>query len=205
MIGYTGFRWSGMAAAAVLAMAPFGALAQAISGTVTDLTASVGDYVSASSIVTVADLSQPYTIDAYFDSEDWLNVQVGYEADVAFDVLPDDAFKGKVTVVYPTLDTSSNSSLVHVIVKLDETMDSNLPVGASTSVDVISGRAENAVLVPVEALHETTPGEYTVFVMENGKPRLRVIEVGLKDLLYAEVKSGLEPGEIVTTGITETE
>ena len=44
-----------------------------------------------------------------------------------------------------------------------------------------------------------------VFVMENGKPRLRVIEVGLKDLLYAEVKSGIEPGEVVTTGITETE
>jgi len=32
-----------------------------------------------------------------------------------------------------------------------------------------------------------------------------VVEVGLQDLTYAEVKSGLEPGEIVTTGITETQ
>jgi len=44
-----------------------------------------------------------------------------------------------------------------------------------------------------------------VFVVEDGKPRLRVIEVGIKDLLYAEVKSGLEAGELVTTGITETQ
>lgn len=173
-----------------------------ITGTVTDLTASVGDYVSASSIVTVADLGQPYTIDAYFDSEDWLNVQVGYEADVTFDVLPDDVLKGKVTVVYPTLDTSSNSSLVHVIVKLDEALDSNLPVGASASVDVISGQANNAVLVPVEALHETDPGKYAVFVMTNGKLRLRLIEIGLKDATRVEVKSGLEVGDVVSTGIS---
>ena len=176
-----------------------------ISGTVTDLTANVGDYVSASSIITVADLNQPYTIDTYFDAEDWSNVQVGYETEIVFDILSDDIFTGKVTLVYPTLDTSSNSSLVHVIVKLNKAVDFNLPVGASAAVDVISGRAENAVLVPVEALHETSPGQYAVFVMENGRPRLRVIEVGLKDVSFAEVKSGLEPGEVITTGITETQ
>ena len=173
-----------------------------ISGTLTDLTASVGDYVTSASIVTVADLSQPYTIDAYFDSEDWVNIKAGYEADITFDVLPDNIFTGKVMVVYPTLDTSSNSSLVHVIVKLSEIVDSNLPAGASAAVDVISGRAENAVLIPVDALHEAGTGKYAVFVMESGKLRLRQIEVGLKDVSYAEVKSGLQVGDIVTTGIT---
>ncbi len=180
-------------------------LTSPISGTVTDLTASVGDYVTEASILTVADLSQPYTVDAYFDAEDWSNIRVGNEADVVFDVLPDNTFIGNVTVVYPTLDTSSNSSLVHAIVKLNDTVDSDLPVGASASVDVISGRAKNAVLIPIEALHQTDPGKYAVFVMENGKPRLRVIEVGLQDLTHAEVKSGLEAGDVVTTGITETQ
>jgi HlyD family secretion protein len=176
-----------------------------IAGVVTDLTASVGDYASASSIITVADLSQPYTIDAYFDAEDWSKVQAGYEAEIVFDILPDDTYTGTVTLVYPVLDTSSNSSLVHATVRLKDTFDTNLPSGTSAAVDVIGGKAENAVLVPVEALRDTGDGTYTLFVMENGKLRLRVIEVGLMDLLYAEVKSGLEPGEVVTTGITETE
>jgi RND family efflux transporter MFP subunit len=180
-------------------------LTSPIAGTVTDLTASVGDYVSESSIVTVADLSQPYTIDAYFDAEDWSNIQPGFETDVVFDILPDNTYTGKVTVVYPELDSSSSSSLVHTIVKLNDLVDSALPVGASASVDVTSGRAENVVLISVDALHETTPGEYAVFVMQNSKPRLRVIEVGLKDLLYAEVASGLEVGDVVTTGIMETQ
>jgi HlyD family secretion protein len=173
-----------------------------IDGTVTDLTANVGDNVSASAIVTVADITQPYTIDSYFDSEDWLNVQVGYEADVTFDALPDQNFNGKVTVVYPALDTSSNSPLVHVTVKLTEAISSDLPVGATASVNVISGRANNAVLIPAEALHQTDPGKYGVFVRANGKLRLRLIDVGLQDATYAEVKSGLQVGDVVTTGIT---
>jgi len=176
-------------------------LTSPISGTVTDLTASVGDYVGTSSIITVADLSQPYTIDAYFDAEDWSNIQAGFETDIVFDILPDNTYTGKVTVVYPELDTSSNTSLVHAIVKLSDTVDTILPMGASASVDVTSGRAENVTLVPIEALHEAGPGQYTVFVMENGKPRLRVVEVGLKDLINAEIKSGIEVGDVVTTGI----
>jgi multidrug efflux pump subunit AcrA (membrane-fusion protein) len=118
-----------------------------IRGTVTDLTANVGDTVSTSSILTVADLNQPYTIDAYFDAEDWSKVQVGYDTEVVFDVLPDDTFTGTVTLVYPELDTSSNSSLVHAIVKLKDRIDTNLPSGTSAAVDVIGGKAENAVLI----------------------------------------------------------
>jgi RND family efflux transporter MFP subunit len=173
-----------------------------ISGTVTSLTANLGDNVSTSSIITVADLSQPYTIDSYFDAEDWLNVQVSYDANVSFDVLPDQTFKGKVTVVYPTLDTSSNSPLVHATVKLTEVIPSDLPAGATASVDVITGQANNAVLIPVEALHEASPGKYAVFVDTNGKLRLHMIDVGLQDASYAEVKSGLKVGDVVTTGIT---
>jgi HlyD family secretion protein len=176
-----------------------------INGTVTNVTASVGDYVTESSIVTVADLIQPYTIDTYFDAEDWSKVQVGYETEIVFDILPDDIFSGSVTLVYPELDTSSNSSLVHAIVRLNETLDANLPSGTSAAVDVSGGRAEDAVLVPVEALREIDGGKYTVFVMENGTPKLRSVEVGLQDITYAEIKSGLEAGEVVTTGIVETQ
>jgi len=32
-----------------------------------------------------------------------------------------------------------------------------------------------------------------------------VIEIGLKDLFYAEVLSGLEPGDVISTGLVETE
>ena len=88
---------------------------------------------------------------------------------------------------------------------LDKSVDEiGLPVGVEAAIDVISGQATNAVLVPVEALHKLSDNSYTVFVMENGKPVLRTVVVGLQDDTYAEIKSGLKAGEVVTTGVVET-
>lgn len=175
-----------------------------ISGTVMSLDFHVGDMVGTSSVVTIADLSQPY-LEIFLDESDWANITMGYPVEVTFDILPEKIFDGEVVQVDPGLYTSGNTSVVRALVQLDKSEAFNLPLGTAASVDVIGGRAENAVLVPVEALHETSPGEYAVFVVEDDKPRLRVIEVGIMDLLYAEVNSGLEAGEVVTTGITETE
>jgi hypothetical protein len=40
--------------------------------------------------------------------------------------------------------------------------------------------------------------------MENGTPVLKTVEVGLMDYTYAEIKSGLNEGDVITTGIVET-
>jgi len=175
-----------------------------ISGTVMSLDLTVGDTVSSGTVATVADLSKPY-LEVFLDATDWENVKVDYDTEVTFDALPDTTFTGKVTQVDPGLYTSGNTSVVRAIVELDNPTDGfNLPTGSSAAVDVIAGQARNAVLVPVEALHETSPGKYALFVLENGQPRLRVVEVGIQDSVSAEIKSGLQAGETVTTGITAT-
>jgi RND family efflux transporter MFP subunit len=177
-----------------------------ISGTIMSIDISIGDSVSGgSSVVTIADLSQPY-LEVYLDESDWASVVVGYETDVIFDILPDKTYNGMVTQVDPGLFSSNNTSVVRALVQLTEINagDFKLPLGTTASVDVIGGRAEDAVLIPIEALHKVGD-QYAVFVMENGKPRLRVVEVGIQDLLYAEIVSGIEAGETVTTGIVETQ
>ena len=124
---------------------------------------------------------------------------------MSYDIIPDQVFTGTVTGVYPTLDTtSSNSALVHITARLNDAIMYELPSGSTASIDVIGGRTENAVLVPIEALHEFGDGEYALFVVENGQLRLRVVEVGLQDLTKAEIISGLKIGDTVTTGMVET-
>jgi len=177
-----------------------------ISGTVTALDINVGDLATTgSTAITISNLDQPYTLDAYLDAKDWGQIKIGYEVEVTFDIIPDQVFKGTVLNIYPVLDTtSSNSALVHITAHLNDVIPYELPSGSAASVDVVGGRAENAVLVPIEALHEIGDGKYTLFVMENGKLRLRVVEVGLQDLTKAEIISGLKAGEVVTTGVVET-
>ncbi len=175
-----------------------------ISGTVMSLDASVGDQVGSGSIVTLADLGTPY-LEIYLDSTDWANIAVDYPVEVIFDALPDKVYTGKVTQVDPGLVSQGGTYLVRGLVQLESNQPGlNLPTGMSAAVDVIGGRAEGVLLVPVEALREISPGEYAVFVMENGEPVMRMVEIGIKDLFYAEVLSGLQVGEVVTTGIVET-
>ena len=175
-------------------------------GTIMSIGASVGEAVGTGAIITLADLKQP-VLEVYLDEADLDKVAVGFEVEVVFDSLPDDMFTGQVTEVSPSLQTVSNVDAVLAWVQLDADSFSkpqSLPVGSNASVDVIGGRAQNAVLVPVEAVREIGPDEYAVFVMEDGEPRLRIVTIGLMDYTSAEIISGLDAGEVVTTGVVET-
>ena len=176
-----------------------------ISGTITSINAEVSELVGNEVIMVISDLIPP-TLDAYFDEMDWGNVREGYTVEVLFDALPDDVYVGEVVHVDPGLVTQSNTTVVYALVELDtsETGWDDLPVGSAAGVDVIGGKAENAILVPVEALREISEGEYAVFIMEDGEPRMKMVEVGLQDLIYAEIISGLNAGDVVTTGQVET-
>ena len=178
-----------------------------MNGTIMAIDASVGEKIGTGSIIIIADLSQP-VLEVYMDETDLDKVGVGYEIDVTFDAFPDSVFIGHVLEVDPSLQNVSNSQVIRVLAQLDAdsfAKPQNLLVGMNASIDVIGGRTQGAVLVPVEALREISPGEYAVFVMDGDKPKLREVTVGLMDFTSAEITSGLEPGEIVTTGIVETQ
>lgn len=184
-------------------------LVSPIAGTIVQISAEVGETLSADTkFITVADLNQP-RLEVYLDETDIENVAVGYEVEVIFDAFPNEIFTGHVIEVDPSLYESGNVTTIKTLVELDAESFSkprNLPIGLNAAVDVIGGRAENAVLVPVEALRELGPDEYAVFVVgDDGEPKLRAVQVGIMDYTSAEIISGLEAGEIVTTGIVATE
>ncbi len=185
------------------------ALLSPIDGTIVDISAEVGETLAEDKeFITIADLNHP-RLEVYLDETDIENVAVGYEVEVIFDAFPDEVFKGRVIEVDPSLYESQNITTIKTLVELD--VDSfakprDLPIGLNAAVDVIGGRAENAVLIPVEALRELGPDEYAVFVVaDGGEPKLRVVEVGIMDFTSAEIISGLQPGEVITTGIVATE
>jgi HlyD family secretion protein len=153
-------------------------------------------------VVTISDLNQPYVIDASLDETDWDKARTGFTANVTFDLLPDDTYAGKIIQVYPKLDDSSGTSMVHILVQLDETVSKDLPVGSTASVDVTGGEALGVVLVPISALKEVESGKYAVYLMKNGSPIEQQVEIGLQDILYAEVKSGLKKGDVVLSNAT---
>ncbi len=170
-----------------------------ISGTILSVDAAVGNTVDTSTIIVMADLSQ-LNLNFYMDETDWDLVALANQAEISFDALPDQIFTGQVTHVDKELYQSNNVSAITGIVQLDGMADQiKLPVGTSATIEIIHERVDNVVLVPIEALHETSPGRYIVYLVENGMLAQREVEIGLQDQIYAEVKSGLKVGDVVST------
>jgi len=182
------------------------ALRAPIDGTIMSISGKVGERAGSSAIVTLADLTNPL-LEIFVDETDMDKIAVGYEVEVVLDAMPDEVFKGRVIQVNPSLVTEGGMKVIRGLVALDGdsfAKPQGLPMGLNATVDIIGGKAMGALLVPVEALRELGPNEYAVFVVEDGKPKLRTVEVGLMDYTYAEIRSGLQAGEVVSTGLVET-
>jgi len=179
-----------------------------IDGTVLSVDVVVGATINGGdTIITIADLSQP-TLEVYVDETDLDKVAVGNQAEIVFDALPEKIFYGEVILVSPGLVEVSNVNAVRAVVRINEDSLSpgmTLPSGLNAAVDIIAARSEKTVLIPVEALRELGDDEYGVFIVgEDGKLKLRPVEVGLMDVTFVEITSGIEAGEEVTTGIVST-
>jgi HlyD family secretion protein len=174
-----------------------------IDGVITSITLNVGDNAGTAAAVTISNTIQPYTLDVYLDETDWDKARVGFDANITFDMLPNKTYPGKVTEVFPALDRSSGTPLAHIRVQLNSNINVDLPAGATGSVDIIGGKTLGAVIVPISALKEVQPGKYVVYLMKNSKPVEQSVEIGLEDIVNAEVKSGLKAGDVVMTNATD--
>jgi RND family efflux transporter MFP subunit len=175
-------------------------------GTILTVAGSAGNAVDTATFITIADLVHP-RIEFIIDETDLGSLALNQDVMVSFDAIADRTFKGKVTRIDPTLTTVNNYQAVKGMIDLDLSNETDLPLmpsGLQASVEIISGQANEAVLVPIEALRDLGEGSFSVFVVgQDGQMKLRVVTIGLMDATYAEVLSGLKAGETVSTGITE--
>lgn len=170
-----------------------------IAGTVTAIDANVGEAVGTSTIITLADLQEPQ-IEFWVEESDLTSVAPGNAVNITFDALPDYVYPGKILSIDPTVVTVSNTPAIQVMASIDlSAHPMELLSGMNAAVEVVAGQATNALLVPVDALLEIADGQYAVFVVQpDGQLEMRPVDIGLKDLVYAEVLSGVEEGETVS-------
>jgi len=171
-----------------------------IAGTVTEVNAEVGEQVNGP-VVVLANLDEP-VIQFWVEESDLGNVAEGDRINIVFESLPDLTYEGVITRIDPLLVTVGNTSAVQLWASIDtQAHPVDLLGDMNAEVEVVSGEALNAVLVPVQALRELGEDQYAVFVVQaNGELEMRMVEVGLKDYVNAEIRSGLRAGEVVSTG-----
>ena len=176
-----------------------------VDGTVMDITAQVGESVGTAPIITLANLGEPL-VRFWVEEMDLVSVAVGNPVNVVFEALPDYTFAGGIVRVDPALVTVDGTPAVQIWASVDLTSQPvNFLSGMTAEVEIVAGEARGVLLVPVQALRELTPGQYAVFVVKpDGELEMRPVEVGLRNFVNAEILSGLQRGEVVSTGVTES-
>ena len=177
-------------------------------GKVISLAGSAGSLAGTNAFITLADVSRP-VLSISLDENDFDLVVLGRPASVVFDVLPEQTFTGTVIQVDPQLSTSGQYKVVKGVVALDETsaaLVQNLPLGLNAAVTLISQEAKDALLVPVAALKDLGGQEYAVMLVgTDGRLKLQLVQVGIQDGVTAQILSGLNADDVVSTGTAQAQ
>ena len=173
-----------------------------MAGTVIAVNAQVGENVSGTVLV-LANLDEP-VVQFWVEESDLNSVAVGHPVRFVFEALPDLTYEGEIMQVDPVLVSVGNTPAVQALATIDTGAHPVALLGdMNVEVEIVAGEALNALLVPVQALRDVGVGEeqYAVFVVQpSGELEMHIVQVGLKDYVNAEVRSGLQRGDIVSLG-----
>lgn len=174
-------------------------------GTVVSLNSSIGDRVSGKTILSLADMSEPI-VEVYIDEIDSAQIRVGNPVSITFDAIPELVFSGYVQSLDPSLATIGNSAALKATVHLEVVPNSimTLPIGLNATVEVVTGEINDAILIPLEALHKQPDNSYIVYVMSGEVLEPRPVQVGLTGPTTAAISSGLQPEDRVAISGIET-
>ena len=169
----------------------YGGIVAPISGSICSVSSL--DDEELTEVATISpDVSMSVTITV--NENDILALAVGQEADITIRSVSEDAFPGKVTEI----DKSGASEAYTAVIMMDK-VDGMLP-GMTASVDVKIEGVSNTLIIPVDALHQTSTGAYvyTTYDPETQEygGRKDVIS-GLSNNKFVEIKSGLSAGDTV--------
>ena len=176
-----------------------GALCAPFDGTISsiDYDASTVSSSSATLVATISpDKSMSVTINV--DESDILSLELGQSAQISISSLGDDVYTGKVTEINKTASSSSGVTRYSAVVTLDKSAD--MLAGMTASVVIRISGVDNALLIPIDALHQTssTSYVYTSYDKENDEfgGIVQVIS-GISNSSYVEILSGLSEGDTV--------
>jgi multidrug efflux pump subunit AcrA (membrane-fusion protein) len=180
-------------------------------GVLTTLSVSAGEKVQTGEVVAhLTNYSTLKTV-ASIDELDIPKIQVGQTATIKVSALSDQTFTGKVTGIANEGTSTNGVSSFDVDISIDNPQ--NLKVGMSTETSILTASKDNALYVPLDAVH-TMNGEKFVLVSSANssqtqsqsqsqsqgqvQPSNRVtVKTGLANDDYVEITEGLTEGQVV--------
>jgi HlyD family secretion protein len=163
-------------------------------GTVYSIPVSTYDFVPAGeNLIDVADLNR-IQVHAYFDEPEIGKLSVGQAVKITWDAKPTQTWHGHITIAPTTVVTYGTRNVGECLITVDDARGDLLP-NTNVIVTVTVAQRFNTLSIPREALH-TDNGDFVYRIVGNKLVRTPV-QVGLVNLIRAEITSGLSEKDIV--------
>lgn len=165
-------------------------------GVVTARNYDNGD-LATGAILTVMQI-QPVKVEVNISESDFTKVKLGMPVDVNVEVYGDEVFKGKVSLIHPTIDPATRTFVTEINIP---NVDNRIRPGMFARVNIDFGNV-NRVVVPDQAVVKRSgSGDRFVYVYKDGKVSFNQVQLGRHMDTSYELISGVENGsEVVIAG-----
>ena len=156
---------------------------------------SIGDYVKEGQDMVNLEAIDPLKVDFRVPEIYLKQVQVGQTLEIGLDALPGKTYQGKVTAINPLVDAAGRAIVIRALVK---NQDTALRPGMFARVKLFTREAQDALVLPEQALVPQGEEQY-VFRVVDGKAVRTKVEVGQRRDSRVEILKGVARGDTVVT------
>ncbi|MCI0519606.1 MAG: efflux RND transporter periplasmic adaptor subunit [Chloroflexi bacterium] len=166
-------------------------------GMITEVFNAPGERVDGEPVLTLS-VVDPLKVLFYLEEADLAQVSAGDRLEITLGAYPEHVFEGALVRIDPVLVSVDGSLLAQAWGEFTMQPDAALYTGMSLEVEVFAAEAHDALLIPLQALHQNPDGSYFVEVLQpDGQALPASVGVGLKDLANVQILSGLQLGDEV--------
>ena len=170
-----------------------------INGVVTARNYDKGDMYSMTQPIFVVEQIVPVKMLINVSESLFTQVHKGMEFDINVEAYPDETFKGKVNLIYPTVSATTHTFPVEVVCQNN---DQRLRPGMFARVTATFGVNHHVVVPDQAVVKQQGSGEHFIYVLQPDKTvKYTLVEVGKRLGNKYEIISGINEGDqIVTEG-----
>ena len=169
-----------------------------ISGIVTARNYDSGDMYSGGNPIYTVEEIRPVKLMVNVSESLFTKVKKGHEVDNQLDVYGDEVFKGKVNLVYPTIDPATRTFPVEIKIA---NSDERVRPGMFARVTMSFGHMEHVVAPDRSIVKQSGAGDRYIYVCIDDKVSYQKVKLGRRMGDKYEIISGVEDGDqVVITG-----
>lgn len=173
-------------------------LVSPIEGVVSARNYDNGDMYSGQPILVVEQLS-PVKMKINISESHFANTTKDLDVKLTFAAYGNEEFDGKVSIVYPTIDPTTHTFPVEIVL---ENESKKVRPGMYGKAVVNFGTREHVVVPDMAVKKQAGSSTYYVFTYANGKVKNNRVELGRRMGNRYEILSGIEPGAtVVVAGV----